>query len=452
MHVGRLLNNIRSPATLKHRALQSGLLRGLQFSITIPLVFAKNLILVQFLMPEAFGLMATITLLHVAMQLVSDIGLSQSVVREKRGNSDRFLQIVWTVKLMRAAVLSVITILIGVSILILQKYVQFGDSIYNNRDLPILIIISTLIVMANGSASPNILLAERELQNYKLVKLSVQVSIVSVALTVLLTAVSGSVYALMFGLVLSAALTSILSHRRLDGPRMRWTVDYLEMRNLWFFGRWLILSSLSTFLQKNIDKILFSIYLSSYIFSIYIIAFNLINIIVNLIGSFIGKVLYPVIGEMGREEISRYKINSQKIFVLLLSTSIGLFFAWPIIIGLIVVKLFPENYHAATEYLNLIALIFLHTPTRLYGMILINIGESRTLGVASPLAAGCSVFATWIALNHLGLEASIMVFALSPMILSQALFLRRGVRQLIGWQLNCLWLVSVASLSYWAAL
>ena len=61
------------------------------FSASQVLRFAANLALTRLLFPDAFGLMALVQVFVTGLVMFSDVGLGQSVMQNKRGDEDDFL-------------------------------------------------------------------------------------------------------------------------------------------------------------------------------------------------------------------------------------------------------------------------------------------------------------------------------------------------------------------------
>ena len=51
----------------------------------------SNLILSKLLFPEAFGLMALVNMLMLALTAISDVGIQPAIIRHARGDEQRFL-------------------------------------------------------------------------------------------------------------------------------------------------------------------------------------------------------------------------------------------------------------------------------------------------------------------------------------------------------------------------
>jgi len=73
----------------------------------------SSLIMTRLLMPEMFGVMAIANIFLVGLALFSDLGLRQNIIQSKRGDDPLFLNTVWTIQILRGAVLWALTIGVG---------------------------------------------------------------------------------------------------------------------------------------------------------------------------------------------------------------------------------------------------------------------------------------------------------------------------------------------------
>src|SRR4051812_30923496 len=94
----------------------------------------KSLILTRLLFPEAFGMMALVGVVMYGLQMLSDVGLLQAVLRDKRGDEPDFLNTVWTMQAVRGALLW------GASCLVAYPMALF----YGEPDLALLIPVTGL--------------------------------------------------------------------------------------------------------------------------------------------------------------------------------------------------------------------------------------------------------------------------------------------------------------------
>jgi hypothetical protein len=87
------------------RALSGGALTAGAFAASQALRLGSNLILTRLLYPEAFGVMALVTMVLVGLQMFSDTGIGPAISRSPRGDEPGFLNTAWTVNVIRGLLL-----------------------------------------------------------------------------------------------------------------------------------------------------------------------------------------------------------------------------------------------------------------------------------------------------------------------------------------------------------
>ena len=87
------------------RAIHGSLWTAVRFGAEYGLRMISSLILTRLLVPEAFGLMALISVLMTGLAMFSDMGISSSVVQSKRGDDPAYLNTAWTLQVIRGFVL-----------------------------------------------------------------------------------------------------------------------------------------------------------------------------------------------------------------------------------------------------------------------------------------------------------------------------------------------------------
>jgi O-antigen/teichoic acid export membrane protein len=95
---------VPSPSLLA-RALQGGALTGGAYAVAQGARLVSNLILARLLFPEAFGIMALVTVVLVGLAMFSDAGIGPAISQNARGDDADSLNTAWTINVLRGAVL-----------------------------------------------------------------------------------------------------------------------------------------------------------------------------------------------------------------------------------------------------------------------------------------------------------------------------------------------------------
>ncbi len=244
----------------------------------------SNLILTRMLFPEAFGLMALITVFLVGLTMLSDIGVSPSIQQSARGDDPDFVNTAWTIQVVRGVILSIICALLGV----------VAAWFYGDDQLRTMLPVAGLSLLIAGFNPTRIDTASRHLALSRVTLLDLLSQIIGLAGMLVLVWALESVWALVIGGVFLTFVRLILMDLYLPGPRNRlnWTPDAAS--ELIHFGKWIFLSTLCGFFLTQGDKAILGKYLSLSTLGIYNIGYFLAGFPQALVSRVMGQVMIPL--------------------------------------------------------------------------------------------------------------------------------------------------------------
>lgn len=272
------------PSGLMARALRGSAVTALGMAATQGLRLAANLILARLLFPEAFGLMALVTVVLVGLQMVSDTGLGPSIARSPRGDDRAFLDTAWTIQVIRGALLA------GVAAALAGPLAR----VYDAPDLAQLLPAAALSLVIAGFNPTRIETATRHLLLGRVTALDLAAQAVGLVAMVALALATGSVWALVAGALVQAAVRLVLMSAFLPGPGNRPLWEPAAARELLVFGRWILLSSLCGFALGQGDRMILGGYLSLEGLGIYNIGWFLAAFPGMLATAVVGRVMIPL--------------------------------------------------------------------------------------------------------------------------------------------------------------
>src|SRR5258706_9299249 len=98
-----------APAHLQRRVVSGSVWTIAGYGAGQVLRLAGNLVLARLLYPEAFGLMALVSVFLQGLAMFSDIGIGPSIIQSRRGDELAFLNTAWTIQVVRGIVLWVVS-------------------------------------------------------------------------------------------------------------------------------------------------------------------------------------------------------------------------------------------------------------------------------------------------------------------------------------------------------
>ncbi len=355
---------------------------------------ASNLILTRILFPEAFGLMALVTVITVGLMMFSDVGIGPSISQSKRGDDPAFLNTAWTIQAMRGLILWVITLLMA------WPMARF----YDQPDLAIYLPIAGLALVITGLQPTRIETARRHLAFGRLTMLDLIAQLIGLSLMVVLAVITQSVMALVVGGILSAAARLILTWRYLPGAPNRFQLERAAVHEQVHFGKWIFLSTAFTFVSSQGDKAILGKLLTLGVLGVYNIGFFLASFPIMLGMTMAHQLMIPIFRDRppGASAVYRARLRKMRflmsggLFVLLG----GMAFTGPWLVDL----LYDDRYGQAGAMIVLLACGFLPQAIGLsYDRAALAAGDSRGAFVFSGTRSLVQMALLYIGFTRFGL-------------------------------------------------
>lgn len=310
---------------------------------------ASNVVLANaFIDSTAYGVMGIILLFTQALDMFSDIGIGPSIIQHKRGDDKRFLNTAWTLQVIRG-------LLIAVSASAIAWPVSI---VYNETMLQLALPVAALSSAIAGFNSINLHLLNRHVKLARLSLINLGTQVVAIAGTIALAALTRSVWALIGGALLSAAVKLIASHLFCPGPRHAFAWDRTATSDLIHFGKWIFLSTLFGYLASRGDQVILGWYFPTKAeFGLYFTAAMLSSSFVNGVHAISSRVLFPVYARLaneGPETLRRQTFRMRAVLIAITVPPVCVLTIW----GKEIVKLlypFRPEFHGAGWMLQVLA-------------------------------------------------------------------------------------------------
>jgi O-antigen/teichoic acid export membrane protein len=245
------------------RAMRGSAITAGAYIASQVLRLASNLILTRLLFPEAFGLMALVTVVLVGLQMFSDTGISQAIARSPRGDDPDFLNTAWTVQVARGAILWLCALALAWPF----------AAVYDAPDLARLLPVAALSLVILGFNPTRIETANRHLMLGRVMLLDLAAQGAGMAAMVAFAWATGSVWALVWGTLLGALAKLIVMWALLPGAPNRLHWDAAAGRELLGFGKWIFLATICGFVVAQGDRLILGTYLTLEALGIYNIGY-----------------------------------------------------------------------------------------------------------------------------------------------------------------------------------
>ena len=243
----------------------------------------SSLILTRLLLEEHFGLMALVNTFVTGLHLLSDVGVGQAIVQNKRDDPD-FVNTVWTVNVIRGV------FLFFVATACAEPYAAF----FEQPILAPLVRVAAISALFDGFLSASFFTQGRRLNLKRLVGCELGSVVVGTTVTIVWALISPTIWSLVWGGVVTAATLTLLSHLWLPGIRNRFRLEKGAARSVLSFGLWIFFSSALTFGGNHLDKLIFGKLTTMATLGIYSIAAMLAMMLDRIVSKLSLNVLFPL--------------------------------------------------------------------------------------------------------------------------------------------------------------
>ena len=347
---------------------------------------------------QIFGLMAMVTIIMQGLEMFSDIGIAPGIIQSKRGGERAFLDTAWTIQVFR-----------GIALWLVACAAAWPLGMFYYPQLTELLPVAGLSAVLAGLNSTSLVTANRNLAMGRLTVLVLVNQVVTVVAMVSLALVYRSVWALVIGGLIGAAVRMVLSHIAMPdaGNRFRW--DSGAAREMLTFGRWIFLSTGVTFLALCADRLLLGKLVDQEVLGVYAIALALAMAPREICGVLARSVLFPALSMANRSDpqgLARRFYKARRL--ILLSGAVA-------VMGLVWLAdpffalLYSDLYADARWMAPLMAVgVWFAVLQVSADRLLLAIGDSRSLAAANVINFAVTCTAALIGYSRLGMTGFIL--------------------------------------------
>lgn len=360
-------------ASLGARAVSGSFWTAIRFVGEYGLRLASNLILTRLLVPEAFGLMALVSVLMTGLAMFSDVGIQAIVVQSKRGDDPKFLDTVWTIQVLRGAILTAFAASLAGPM----------AAFYGEPQLQPLIWVASLTALVAGFNSISIVKLQRHLRVKKIAAIEVTAQFWSNLVTIIWGLLYPSVWALVWGGLVGSMGKMVLTHVMAREHRCRFAWERESIDDVVDFGKWIFVSTILFFLAGQFDRLIFGQLFSFANLGVFSIAMTFATIPTQVIWRIGSAVVFPALSRRRESELGLVPVYHRARLPLLLAGGFPVIFIVSCAPELIEV-LYDERYADAGWMLQILAIAtWVQIPQASSGNVLLALGIPRSIAVAN---------------------------------------------------------------------
>jgi len=302
------VKDIRSVNSLRFRALRASAWTMAGYATSQVLRLGGNLLLTRLLFPEAFGLMALVQSVMSGLSMFSDLGVEASIIQNKRGHEETFINTAWTVQVIQG---------FGIWVLVSGLAIPIAR-FYHEPLLARLLPVAGFGAVLGGLASTNLSLVARTLALRQRVVIEVGSYFIGLVVMIIWAWIDHSIWSLVFGSLISALAKTVSSHMMSGGIRNRIAFESDCFKELFRFGQWVLVSSMITFIAGEGNKLLVGAFLGVRELAFFTLASTLSLLFWQVIQQLNAKVLFPAYSEVARERPERLKAVARRTRLILI--------------------------------------------------------------------------------------------------------------------------------------
>lgn len=401
-------------ASLFARAMRGSAFTAGSYIIAQGMRLVSNLILTRLLFPEAFGLMALVSVVLVGMTMFSDVGVSASISQHKRGDDPDFLNTAYTIHVFRGAALWIVTCVIA------WPLSQF----YHAPELSSLLPVAGLSLFIAGFNPTRIDTATRHLLLGRVTLLDLISQLIGTVAMIVLAITLHTVWSLVIGAIIGAAAKLLLMERYMPGARNRFHWERAAGHDLVHFGKWIFLSTACGFLLSQGDKAIFGHYLTLEQLGVYNVGFFLASFPLLLGRAVNSRIMIPLYRDHPPAGSAKDFARMRKLRLILSGGMLVLLGVLALIGPQLVAILYDPRYAMAGAIIVAVALVQMpETIGITYDQSALAAGDSRRYFWLQALKAGVQTLAFFFGIYHGGLGGALLAQGLALVALHPAIIM-----------------------------
>ena len=360
----KIFPNIQLP---KNRAINESFWSVFGYGGAQAIRLGSNLVLTRLLAPEIFGLMALVQVALQALKMISDVGITTSVMVGRHGDDPEYINTAWTIQILR-----------GVLIWLLCCGIAYPVTvIYEAPELLFIIPIVGLTAVFQGFTSPGVLLLKRKIEIKKLFSWQISTQFVTTAITIIFAWYLRSIWGIVIGGLIGAVIACVSSFGLPYPCKARINLDPKSLREIVHFGKWIFVSSLISFLINKGDIFILGVFLTKSDLGVFSIAAIWSKMSLELLQKVNQEVMTPLYAKVFRENRDNVKSKIKKARIILLFLTLPIIWLIVIFAPYLIEFLYDDRYANAGWMLQILAIGSIGAAiTATSGNALLSFGDS----------------------------------------------------------------------------
>lgn len=331
--------------------------------IVMPFV---NIILARLLTPDAFGVVATITMIVSFAEIFADAGFQKFIIQhdfKDKDDLDKSTNVAFFTNLL-------------ISLLAWGIIVFFNDelaTLVGNPGLGLVVIVASLSLPLQAFCSIQMSRFKRDMDFKSLFYIRMISVIVPLVVTIPVAYFTHSYWALIIGTLASSVVNAVtLTIRSKWKPKLYYSID--KFKEMFSYSWWILMESISTWMTSYSDTLIISLSLSSYYIGLYKTSMVTVNQIMGLIVAAVSGPLFVALSRLKNDKeklVETYNSQMQSIAFFIFPLSAGIWLYKDFITMILLGKQWGEasNFIGLWGGLSSISLVFGTFANGLYNAV-----------------------------------------------------------------------------------
>lgn len=332
-----------------------------------------NIILARLIAPQLFGIMLLVNTARIGIELLSDVGIGQNIVRHRDGMTPAFLDTAWTIQVIRGALLTLVGL---VAAWPLSRF-------YDDSLIYYVFSACALMFLIDGLYSPGRFVFQKQQRIRELALFEIVVSLINAVVNVVIIWLFPTIWGLVAALLVTGAILMAASFYFLPLSALSFRIDRHYLREILHFGKWIFVASIIYFLSMNFDRLYLGAAVSFHVLGIYGIARSLSEALMLVAQRVGGFMIFPKIAQAHNDGVALRGTLGKVRWrgMLLIAAGFGPALA---LSDRIVVILYDDRYLAAAAILPVLMLgAWFATLATLADAVLLGIGKPGATATAN---------------------------------------------------------------------
>jgi len=257
--------------------------------ITRSLAFLKILILARVLTPSQFGIFGIASLLLSFLETLTETGINVVLIQSKDALSD-YINSAWVVSIIRGVIVAA---LLALSAPLIASFFHIEGATQ-------LLLFTSLVPLVRGFINPAEVKFQKELRFQLQFWFTSALYIVDAVSAITIALITHSVYALIWGLLLSAIFEVIISFL-LIRPLPKFSIEKKYFKDIFHRGIWITGYTVFNYIAENADNAVVGRVLGAEALGLYQMAYKVAILPITEVSDVVSSVVFPVYTKISGE-------------------------------------------------------------------------------------------------------------------------------------------------------